>query len=576
MLAIKNNPYRIIGLLIGASAREQLSRTKKLKMFLEVEQEPDEDFSFPVLGDLTRTADAISEVPARINLNQDRMNAALFWFINNGIADEPAFDALQALDMQTAAAVWRKLMLSGEVTSRSYSAFQNLSTLHLNNAFRNGGVDTGLLEEGILMKLKFLESDNYSDFVRVATDETFKISKEELQKNFLSKVYAEAEKNGVNAQLFLTILGKASFSAKSEYLKTFAHQPIEQIEKQIEEAKRKRKTSPSNAAGTGKQLYLNVIDSLSQLKSILGPTDIRFTTLSDKVAEEVLQCGIDYFKYYRESNTDPGNETMDCVRKAKVVAIGNVAKQRCQENMDNLQEWIDDKPNRERQQRILQDLERIKDLIDEYESKSPTITNAKEFLNKSRLHVQNVKSTLGSSDELYIGLSTRIAADAQGMVVSEINAIQNRLGNTYDQAGKLMAIVLLKQKVDEAWDVTLLIGNMDLRSDFRSHFNTNKQGLSSLRNQLSSVNVGTGRSGGSGGGGGCYIATMAYGDYDHPQVVVLRQFRDEILSKFKLGLWVIKTYYQYSPKLVEILKNKRLTNTCIRFILNQIIKMIKR
>ena len=26
---------------------------------------------------------------------------------------------------------------------------------------------------------------------------------------------------------------------------------------------------------------------------------------------------------------------------------------------------------------------------------------------------------------------------------------------------------------------------------------------------------------------GCYIATMVYGDYNHPQVLVLRRFRDE-------------------------------------------------
>lgn len=31
--------------------------------------------------------------------------------------------------------------------------------------------------------------------------------------------------------------------------------------------------------------------------------------------------------------------------------------------------------------------------------------------------------------------------------------------------------------------------------------------------------------------GGCYIATMVYGNYDHPQVMVLRDFRDSYLAK---------------------------------------------
>lgn len=74
---------------------------------------------------------------------------------------------------------------------------------------------------------------------------------------------------------------------------------------------------------------------------------------------------------------------------------------------------------------------------------------------------------------------------------------------------------------------------------------------------------------------GCYIATMAYGDYDHPQVMILRQFRDEVLDKSAFGKWFIKTYYHYSPKLVERLKNQRTVNSIIRKILNQIIKLIK-
>ncbi|WP_276975704.1 CFI-box-CTERM domain-containing protein, partial [Flavobacterium filum] len=101
--------------------------------------------------------------------------------------------------------------------------------------------------------------------------------------------------------------------------------------------------------------------------------------------------------------------------------------------------------------------------------------------------------------------------------------------------------------------------------------------LANLKSQLASVNNGgrTGGSGGSGGSSGCYIATMAYGDYDHPQVMILRQFRDEVLDKSAFGKWFIKTYYHYSPKLVERLKNRKTVNIIIRKALNQFIKLIK-
>jgi hypothetical protein len=68
---------------------------------------------------------------------------------------------------------------------------------------------------------------------------------------------------------------------------------------------------------------------------------------------------------------------------------------------------------------------------------------------------------------------------------------------------------------------------------------------------------------------------MVYGSYEHPKVFVLRQFRDEVLQNSMFGRWFIKTYYHYSPKFVEKLKDKQTINTIIRNLLNQIIKIIK-
>ncbi|WP_051007933.1 CFI-box-CTERM domain-containing protein [Psychroflexus torquis] len=75
---------------------------------------------------------------------------------------------------------------------------------------------------------------------------------------------------------------------------------------------------------------------------------------------------------------------------------------------------------------------------------------------------------------------------------------------------------------------------------------------------------------------GCYIATMAYGDYDHPQVKELRSFRDEFLSKSIIGRSFIKLYYKYSPSLVEKLKGRQNINLIIRKGLDQLIKAIKK
>ena len=74
---------------------------------------------------------------------------------------------------------------------------------------------------------------------------------------------------------------------------------------------------------------------------------------------------------------------------------------------------------------------------------------------------------------------------------------------------------------------------------------------------------------------GCYIATMVYGDYEHPQVLVLRGFRDSFLAHSLLGRSFIRFYYKYSPSWVKALENNRLINQAIKRSLNQFIKLLK-
>lgn len=71
---------------------------------------------------------------------------------------------------------------------------------------------------------------------------------------------------------------------------------------------------------------------------------------------------------------------------------------------------------------------------------------------------------------------------------------------------------------------------------------------------------------------GCYIATMAYGDHEHPQVIILRQFRDDILLNNSLGKMFVKLYYFISPRIVFFLKDNESINRFIRKILDKLIE----
>lgn len=94
--------------------------------------------------------------------------------------------------------------------------------------------------------------------------------------------------------------------------------------------------------------------------------------------------------------------------------------------------------------------------------------------------------------------------------------------------------------------VMLTIGTLDMSSAERARLATNKQTLSEMRDQISAavnkinslkrqLENYSSQASSSSSSSGCYIATMVYGDYDHPQVLVLRDFRDQILQKHRWG-----------------------------------------
>lgn len=54
--------------------------------------------------------------------------------------------------------------------------------------------------------------------------------------------------------------------------------------------------------------------------------------------------------------------------------------------------------------------------------------------------------------------------------------------------------------------------------------------------------------------GGCYVATAIYGNVDHPDVRLLREYRDRVLLKSAQGRAFVRFYYAASPTLVAMVR----------------------
>lgn len=73
----------------------------------------------------------------------------------------------------------------------------------------------------------------------------------------------------------------------------------------------------------------------------------------------------------------------------------------------------------------------------------------------------------------------------------------------------------------------------------------------------------------------CYIATAVYGDFNAPQVLTLRHYRDEALMKTKLGRLFVRYYYTLSPSVVRWMKGKIKINQFVKRILDQVVQTIE-
>lgn len=347
MKTILNNPYRTVGLLVGATAKEQIKQINRLKKYIEAEQEPQDDYSFPALGNLHRTLDSIEEAASKLNLDSDKINAALFWFWNgNPITDEAAFEALKSGEIETAYEIWDKLIAKTDedgksywklVTEKNFSAYHNYSVL-------NFIMSNGNLHNAVAASLYFFESDLVQNFVSSVADETYKTNKKELQLLFLNQLQSDIEANKKSSlPKFIEILNELEFVAKQDFMKGFVQKLIEQIEHKIETAKNKRKASKANAAKAGQELFTATASDLTQLKSIVGASDLKYTSIADKVANEILQCSIDYFNDSQEkdSNTDYAETAMKLAKQAETLAVGKLMKDRIKDSIETLEEIKD-------------------------------------------------------------------------------------------------------------------------------------------------------------------------------------------------------------------------------------------
>ena len=230
---------------------------------------------------------------------------------------------------------------------------------------------------------------------------------------------------------------------------------------------------------------------------------------------EFFACGRDYFMHFKDTDTDPSDYSMKLFKNAKGYAVGNIAKQQIDENIKDLQEWIDDKPERDKQKLIGEDLKFITSKLERFQNLNDTIANAKDLAESCKPKLFNIRTSLGRTDDFYLKISGAVVNNVQGMLVTVVNdeqelfqfavnpssaniqkiaeiAVRRNGANRANATDALTNLLTdrytatenLKTAIRGAVAVSRTLGELDMDSQLKTRYNTNNSTLLSLASQL--------------------------------------------------------------------------------------------
>lgn len=545
---IKNNPYRIIGILSNATAKEIQSRKSKITAYAKVGKQITSDFDFPLFNSIERDNDKIEKAFSAIQQSKEMLENSLFWFLNTNSFDETAINYLKNEDKEKAIEIWEKVTSEKEVTAKNYSCFNNIGTLKLL------GKSQEEIKEGIEKKIKLIESDSFTNFVHSVAGEAYIIDNQKQVENFINDILKQFQGKYSNADT-LKLFSNCNGTTQQYLSQKFTEEPVHNIESQIERAKKKRNENKINAFQFGLKLYENTKSDLTLLKSLLGVNDLKYKMIADNLAKEIMQCGIDYFNESQEK--DSSEEYLQNTKRlnliADAIAVGKLTKDKAKDSLATLEDMKDQKVNKSIA--ILSSIKLAYDKaiseIDDQVSRMRMTMSYNQSINHSK--VEKMKADCLNWDKV-------VEVVSNGISTNDVVAIQ--ACSNYSKVSEFKNLVdFLFSKLGpiQINQVKHICYWKDVKA---------AQAKSTAKKVGSTISNAT--------DGNCYIATMAYGDYNHPQVIELRKFRDDFLSKSILGLYFIKFYYKYSPLLVEKLKDKSKINELIRAFLDQLIKSIRK
>lgn len=216
---------------------------------------------------------------------------------------------------------------------------------------------------------------------------------------------------------------------------------IEKIHTAIDTAQKSKGEMAIDRYMAGVKLHGTTQQLLEDLSAILPKTELRYQTIADKLGLEILQCGIDYFGDSDEA--DAALKVMSLLKYANNIVVGQMAKDRCKENVDILQRIIDNLPPSE----VFAEDRAIKEELRKSCQLPDKICHAVTLLKNTRPYMLSIKQKMGADNAYYLKITTQVIGNALHNIIEEVNEAQK-----YDPAEERRRTI----KTIKEWEGSIL------------------------------------------------------------------------------------------------------------------------
>lgn len=492
MQSLRENPFRLLGLLSSSSSREIDSRSKKLRQYLEAGVEPNvtPDYYCPTLGrkPMRRLPESIEQVRGMLTLDQDKLLYALLWFVQmNEVTDPVALEALAQGYLTEAERIWRQQVYTADgslraITDRNSSAYHNLSVYLLCSAQR------GDIVTGVKLGLMVLEQGSVLSFLQEKLGIPT-MSLQDVELLYLNRLISDIQKRprGGLPQL-MDLLGHQEYTAKKALMKSYALEAVKTLEETIERSVHQSKTVAGAGLAEGEKLLREGGEMLQQIAVSLPKNDPKYERASNALAKGVKSCGEEYFEDCSGQDDFASQRLMELYRKAKELACSDFVRTELDKKIDKLEEWIREAPQRKEEAKVKEQVKKLEELVGQMKLfDEDTLLNVRKFLDACEPLLRQIQEKLGKDSAVHKKYGTAVVSVALDSLVEIVNKSQEMpelwiLMPRYEQ---MEHITKLKEVLSIAWKLTLRLDAIVMIDSFRKgRFTKNKDALQKLCKDL--------------------------------------------------------------------------------------------